>query len=163
LTFQSRMRCRRFRSRRTEWYGLIGANRIPHRRRSERLKLLRCPSRAACARADFARLRLLPAGAGRETRRSMVWLAQVGQAGVSEKPISSSTTLSHSAQWKLKRGIAASPIRRIGRRPSFRFYDPGDGVSRSDIARYDGYVRCTGQCRNRTSPSRSLPRIAAVA
>ena len=73
--------------------------RYAKRRRSERLKLLKCPARAACARADFTRLRLLPSGAVRDTRRVRFWLPQVGQAGVSEEPISNSTSLSHSAQW----------------------------------------------------------------
>ena len=69
------------------------------RRRSERLKLLRCPARAACARADLARLRLLPSGAVRDTRRSRFFPPQVGQSGVSEELTSNSNSLSHPAQW----------------------------------------------------------------
>ena len=68
----------------------------PHRRRSLRLKLLKCPSRAACERAVFLMPALWPCGAGRDIRRSRLWLPQAGQAGVSEERTSNSASLSHS-------------------------------------------------------------------
>jgi len=61
--------------------------------------LLRCPSRAACARADFTSLRLLPSGAVCDTSRLKRRLPQVGQAGLSDEATSNSDSLSHFAQW----------------------------------------------------------------